>query len=50
MMHNNKMKGMDQPAEKMNGKGAADILGAMGTLLTLCPAMVAGVQMLARIL
>ena len=50
MLHNNKMNGMDLPAEKMTGKGFADILGAMGTLLTLCPAMVTGVQMLTRIL
>lgn len=48
MMHNNKMKGMDIPAEKITKKDALEVIGAMATLMTLCPAMIVGVQMLTR--
>lgn len=50
MLHNNKMKGMDIPTQKITGKDFSEIAGAMGTLLVLCPAMVAGVQLISRIL
>ena len=50
MLHNNKMKGMDIPTQKITGKDFCEVAGGMGTLLVLCPAMVAGVQLIARIL
>ena len=50
MMHNNKMKGMEIPAEKISRKDAAELLGALGTLFTLCPAMLLSVQLFSAML
>ena len=50
MTHNNKMKGLDIPAQKITRKDAMEVLGAFCTLLTLCPAMVVSVQHISSIL
>lgn len=50
MMHNNKIKGMDIPAQKITRKDAMEVFGALCTLLTLCPVMVAGVQLMNHML